>query len=148
MTWALIKIVNFNLNEMDNLMYPWQPLEKGGNFASIVLCTTSFSCYLQNRRFLKYIGQSILLFCLSVCLSIACRSQFQTDLHEASPPGRVCHKQEVYCFWGQKVNNWYEISKILNFQPIDLKFEEDLYFRSLNSTSQLFLRSTSTKRST
>ena len=27
-------------------------------------------------------------------------------------------------------------------------FEEDLYFRSLNSTSQLFLRSTQTKRST
>ena len=27
-----------------------------------------FVCYLQNRRFFKYIGQSILLFCLSVCL--------------------------------------------------------------------------------
>ena len=25
--------------------------------------------YLQNQRFFKYIGQSILLFCLSVCLS-------------------------------------------------------------------------------
>ena len=31
--------------------------------------------------------------------------------------------------------------KFLNFHPIDLKFEEDLYFMSLNSTSQLFLRS-------
>ena len=30
LTWALIQIVNFNLNEIDNLMYPWQPLEKGG----------------------------------------------------------------------------------------------------------------------
>ena len=28
--------------------------------------------------------------------------------------------------------------KILNFHPIDLKFEEDLYFRSRNSTCQLF----------
>ena len=41
-----------------------------------------------------------------------------------------------------------EISKILNFHPIDLKFEEDLYFTSLNSTRQLFSRSTWTKRTT
>ena len=37
------------------------------DFASIVLCMTSSSCYLQNRRFFKYICQSILIFCLSVC---------------------------------------------------------------------------------
>ena len=36
-----------------------------------------------------------------------------------------------------KVNNLGGISKILNFHPIDLKFEKDLYFRSLNSTNQL-----------
>ena len=38
---------------------------------------------------------------------------------------------------GQKVNIG-RISKIVNFHLNDLKFEEDLYFRSLNSTSQLF----------
>ena len=31
-----------------------------------------------------------------------------------------------------KVNNLGEISKMLNFHPIVLKFEEDLQFRSLN----------------
>ena len=25
-----MKIINYNLNEMDNLMYPWKPLERGG----------------------------------------------------------------------------------------------------------------------
>ena len=39
---------------------------------------------------------------------------------------------------GQKVNIG-RISKIVNFHPIDLKFEEDLYFTSLNSTGKLFL---------
>ena len=29
---------------MDNLMYPWQLLERVVDFASIVLCTTSFFC--------------------------------------------------------------------------------------------------------
>ena len=48
---------------------------------------------------------------------------------------------------GQKVNIG-RISKIVNFQPIDLKFEEDLYFRSQTSTNQLLLMSTLTKRST
>ena len=38
--------------------------------------------------------------------------------------------------------------KSSHFHLIDLKFEEDLYFRSLNSTRQLFLRSTLTERST
>ena len=77
------------------------------------------------------------IFFLFVCLSIAFRSQFQTDLHETSPHGRVYHKEEAYCFWGQNVNNFGEISKILNFHLIDLKFDKDLYFRSLNSTSEL-----------
>ena len=34
----------------------------------------------------------------------------------------------------------------LDFHPIDLKFEEDLYFRSLNSTSELFWRITWMKK--
>ena len=37
-----------------------------------------------------------------------------------------------------KVNSLGEISKILNFHPIDLKFEEDIYFMSLNSTNKYF----------
>ena len=36
------------------------------------------------------------------------------------------------------VNNFGEISKILNFHPIDLKFEEDIYVGSLNSTTNSF----------
>ena len=31
------------------------------------------------------------------------------------------------------------ISKIVNFYPIDLKFEEDLHIKSLNSTTNYFL---------
>ena len=37
-----------------------------------------------------------------------------------------------------KVNNFGGISKILNFHQNDLKFEEDLYFRSLNSEPIIF----------
>jgi len=40
------------------------------DFVSIVLCTTSSNCYFQNRRLFKYIGESIFLFCLAVCLSV------------------------------------------------------------------------------
>ena len=44
---------------------------------------------------------------------------------------------------GQKVNicqisNFSGISKILNFYPIELKFEEDFYVWSLNSTTNCF----------
>ena len=46
------------------------------------------------------------------------------------------------------VNNLGGISKILNFHPIDLKFEEDLYFTSLNSSSQLFFEVSIDKKST
>ena len=47
-------------------------------------------------------------------------------------------------FWGLKLKRPAEasISKIDNFHPIDLKFEDDSHFRSMNSTSQFFLRST------
>ena len=38
---------------------------------------------------------------------------------------------------GQKVNIGL-ISNIVNFHPIDLKFEEDLYFWSVNSTTNYF----------
>ena len=41
-----------------------------------------------------------------------------------------------------KVDKLGDFSKILNFHPINLKFEEDLYFRLMNSTSESFLRST------
>jgi len=71
LTWVLMKIVNFNLHEMENLMYPWQPLEGGVDFASIMLCMTSFSRLLlsyENRTLFKFIGWSCALFCPSVCL--------------------------------------------------------------------------------
>jgi len=49
-------------------------------------------CFLQNRSFFKCIGSSSLL-CLSVCLSVCpfviYRSQFETNLQETSPNGRV-----------------------------------------------------------
>ena len=34
-----------------------------------------------------------------------------------------------------KVNNFFQISKILNFHLINFKFEDDLHIRSLNSTT-------------
>ena len=37
-----------------------------------------------------------------------------------------------------KVNNFGEISKFLNFHPIDLKFEEHFHISSLNSTTNYF----------
>ena len=96
--------------------------------------------------------RSVCLFvCLSVCLS--------PTGHNFKPILKKLHhtvefvmrkKPIVLRSKGQqrpKVNNIGEVSKILKFHPIDLKFEEDLYFRSMKSTSQLFLRSTSTERS-
>ena len=121
------------------------------DFAIIMLCTTSSSCYLQNRTFFKYIGKLILLFCLSVCLSVYRRQvDFKpifTKLHHMvmfvirkkvfeEEEGFLCLRSK-----GQhrpKVNNWGGISKILNFHPIDLKFEEDLHIWSLNSTTNYF----------
>ena len=40
------------------------------------------------------------------------------------------------------VNNFGEISEILNFHPIDLKFEVDLHVRSLNSILEIRTMST------
>ena len=37
-----------------------------------------------------------------------------------------------------KVNNLGAVSKIINFHPIDLKFEQDLHFRWMNSTTYYF----------
>ena len=39
---------------------------------------------------------------------------------------------------GQKVNMLSAVSKILNFHPIDLKFEEGFQIRSLNSSTNFF----------
>ena len=50
----------------------------------------------------------------------------------------IREKPIVFSSKGQhrpKVNNYGGISKNLNSNPIHFKFEEDLYFRSLNSTS-------------
>jgi len=87
-------------------------------------------CYLNNRRFFKYIGQSILLFCLSFCRSVClsvCRRQVTIpnwlSWNFTSCRGRL--NWEAYCFWVQS-------SEIVIFHSIDLKFEEGLYFRSLN----------------
>ena len=55
--------------------------------------------------------------------------------------------QPANYFWGQhwpigqhrtKVNNKGGISKILNFHPIDWKFEEELYIWSMNSPLIIF----------
>ena len=84
--------------------------------------------------------------CLSVCLSI-CLSptghNFKlifTKLHHMVE--FVIRKKPIVFEFkrskGQhrpKGNKLAKISKILNFHPIDLKFEQDLYFRSLNSTT-------------
>ena len=73
---------------------------------------------------------SLCLFvCLCVFMFLAYRSQFQTNLHETSPHGRVNHKQEAYCFC---------FSKILNFHLTDSKFEQVLHIRSMNSTTNYF----------
>ena len=57
----------------------------------------------ENRRFFKFFGQSILWFCLSVCLSaITYQSQFKTDLHETSPSCRRSVNWEAYWFCGQR----------------------------------------------
>ena len=70
-------------------------------------------------------------FCYSVCLSIACRSQFQTDRHETFPSFRGRLNWEANWFWGQ-------ISEIVIFHPIDLKFERDLHIASLNWETNYF----------
>ena len=89
----------------------------------------------------------ILSVCLFVCLSFSPTGhnfkQIFTKLHHMVE--FVIRKNlivfEVKRAKGQhrpKVNNFGEFSKILDFHPIDLKFEENLYFRSLNSTTNYF----------
>ena len=65
-------------------------------------------------------------------------------------PGEKWWKSVVSMIWSRiphlkwiphLKDNIGRISKIVNFHPIDLKFEEKLQIWSLNSTSQLFLRS-------
>ena len=105
-----------------------------------------FVCNLQNQRFFNYISSTILLFCLSVCLSL-CPSvtghNFKpifTKLHHMVE-FVICKKHivfEVKRSTQAKGQQLCQISKILNFHPIDLKFEQDLQIRSLNSTTNYF----------
>jgi len=100
-------------------------------------------------------GDIGLFVCLSVCLSPSSH-KFQPILtkHLHLVEFVIRKKRivfEVKRSQGQhrpKVNNLVVISKILNLHPINLKFEKELYCRSLNSTSGLYLRSTKTKSST
>ena len=75
MIWALIKIVNFNLNEMDNLRHPWQPLERAVDFASIVLCMTSFSC-LSAQNFSVFLHNHLsgweIIFTIGITTHVEC----------------------------------------------------------------------------
>ena len=150
-------------------MYSWQPMEKRVDFASIMLCTTScfcvlFVCLVKLHHMVEFvIGKKSLVFKVKrskgqqICqiskilnfhlLTINLNRIF-ISAYCIQPPiiFEVNIGQKVQ-HW-PKVNNLGEISEILIFHPIDLKFEEDIYFRSLNSTSQSFLKSTWTKRST
>ena len=82
------------------------------------------ACYLQNRRFFKYIGQSILWFCLSVCQSPTGHNlkPIFTKLHQvievASTEKPIDFEVKV------QRSSWGPISKIIIFHPIDLKFEQ------------------------
>ena len=92
-------------------------------------------CYLQNRRFFKCNGSSILLFCLSLCLS--------PTGHNSKPIIMKLHQvvevvsTEKPIDWGQR-SSWGRSSKIVIFHPIDLKFEQDLHIASLNWESSYF----------
>ena len=95
-------------------------------------------------------------FCYSVCLFVC----LSPTGHNFKPIFTKLHHMVEFVIWKKqivfevkrsarpKVNNFGGISKILNFHQNDLKFEKILYFSSLNSTSQLFLKPTWTKRST
>ena len=83
MTGALTKIVNFNFNEMDNLMYPWQPLERGW--------ILQVSCSAQRLVWLSV--------CLSVCLCVGYLKKLWTDPDEILWTGSVCDKDELIRFW-------------------------------------------------
>ena len=90
-----------------------------------------FVYYLQNRRFFKYICQSILLFCL---FFFVCQSPTG---HNFKPIFTKLHHMVEYVIRKKtivfevkrskaqhrsKVNNLGEISKILKLHPIHLKF--------------------------
>ena len=63
-------------------------------------------------------------FCYSVCLSPTGHNS-KLIVMKLSQVVEVV-STEVYWFWGQK-STWGQISKIVIFHPIDLKFEQDLY---------------------
>ena len=117
---------------------PPHRVEGGYIFTSVCLFVT---CKIED--FLKNIGQSILLFCLFVCVFV-CQSptgyNFKpifTKLHhmvefEISKKPIVLRSKVQH---RPKVNNFGAISKILNFHPIDLKFEQGFHISSLNTTT-------------
>ena len=77
--------------------------------------------------------------CLFVCLSIAHRSQFQTDHHEIFSGCRGCLNWAACWFWGQR-SSWGQISKIVIFfpHPIDLRIKEQLHREFLNWETNYF----------
>ena len=108
-------------------------------------CVFTLFCLFVTCKIKDFSSILVRRFCYSVCLS-------HTG-HNFKPIFMKLHHmvefvspflQESLLFLrskGQhrlKVNNLSGISKILNFHPTDVKFEEDIYFRSLTSTTNYF----------
>ena len=105
MAWRIILVLasSWFTFQPHSTAFPLLPLPKErvlhlGPFVSCKI--EDFSSILVSR----FCYSVCLSVSLSLCLSVAYRPQFETDLHEISPHGRVCHKEEAFCFWGQKVN--------------------------------------------
>ena len=103
-------------------------------------------CYLQNRKFLKYVGQSILVFCLSGCLSVCCVCQSPTCHNFKSIFTKLQQDVEVVStekpidleVKGER-SSWGQISKIIIFHPIDLKIKQHLHRTLLSWETNYFL---------
>ena len=67
--------------------------EAGDVFTPVSL----FVCLLLAKSKIFQVYWSVDFVILSVCLSSTGHT-FLTDLHETSPHGKVCHKEEAYCF--------------------------------------------------
>ena len=92
--------------------------EGGWMLFSPPVCLSVYS--LQNRRFFKYIGQSILLFCLS------------PPGHNSKPIVKLYQVVEVVST--EKTIDFEvkgQIAKIVIFHPIDLKIKPQLHRASL-----------------
>ena len=98
MTSALIKIVNFNLNEMGNFMYPWQPLERG--WILQVLCS----------------AQRLFLVCLSVYLCAGYLKKLWTDPDEILWTGWACKKDELLRFWWRSRSIYWNL--LSDYSPL------------------------------